>query len=200
MGKSIIMSELTSDGYQELYPKTLGSQVEGSVAESNHSLNADKANVADLNWITLFENNYSIPAITKGSGYSFAIQENSFSASPLCDCALISILYTITGLQFYNKSGYGATSLDLKLPFLSCAGSNISNNYYGRWWSYPKFSVGYYGRLQTFRANILNTSIDYYTLYFGDVYSYRTVEISMDPDTFVNKYAVSYLSVSQDNA
>lgn len=64
MSKNIVMSELTSDGYQELYPKTLGSQIEGSVAEANHSLSADRANIADLNWITLFENNYTVPALS----------------------------------------------------------------------------------------------------------------------------------------
>lgn len=95
MSKNIIMSELTSEGYQELYPKTLGSQIEGTVAEASHSLTADKANIANLNWITLFENSYFISNLSENSTTTFTIAENSFSAEQLIKSSLVSIEFLI---------------------------------------------------------------------------------------------------------
>ena len=165
MSKNIIMSELTSEGYQELYPKTLGSQIEGTVAEATHSLRADKANIADLNWVSLFENTYNIPSVTKSKTYYLVIAENSFSVAPLFNCNLLNISYTISGLRFYNNSGYGNTSFQIQLPFFNST-NYIFNNNYGNWWSYPDFQVGYYGKLSVINGLTSNVNMDYYSLFF----------------------------------
>lgn len=193
------MSELTSEGYQELYPKTLGSQIEGTVAEASHSLTADKANIADLNWVSLFENTYNIPSVTKSNSYYLAIAENSFSVTPLFNCNLLNISYIISGLSFYNDSGYGATSLRFKVPFFNSLNA-IYNNNYGNWWRYPDFQVGYYGKLNAINSSISNTSIDYYCLYFQDAYSDRLVEIRANPNTLVNEQQNGSFEINENDA
>lgn len=199
MSKNIIMSELTSEGYQELYPKTLGSQIEGTVAEASHSLSADKANIADLNWVSLFENTYNIPSVTKSNSYYLAIAENSFSVAPLFNCNLLNISYIISGLSFYNDSGYGTTKFQLKVPFFNSE-NIIYNNNYGNWWRYPDFQVGYYGKLNVINGSVSNTNLDYYRLYFQDAYSNRLVEINANPETLVNQLNYGSFTVSYEDA
>lgn len=168
MGKSIIMSELTSDGYQELYPKTLGSQIEGTVAEASHSLSADSAtiaNIANLNWITLFENTLNIPIVNNSASYTPIIAENSFSVKPLLTCHLIEIIYTISNLSVYCSS-WNDQYITLELPFLNSISEIHSHSY--DWESYSVFSIGYCGKMSSLCGSGKgDDSNGYYTLGFG---------------------------------
>ncbi len=49
MNQNIVISELTQNGYEELYPKTTASQINGVVAKASHSLNSDQLGGIDSN-------------------------------------------------------------------------------------------------------------------------------------------------------
>ena len=42
MSQNIVIYELAQNGYEELYPKTKATQIEGTVAEASYSLNSDQ--------------------------------------------------------------------------------------------------------------------------------------------------------------
>ena len=188
MSKNIIMTELTSNGYQELYPKTIGSQVEGKVNESIHSMTADVANVADLKWTTLFKNSYTIPS-TKGTQQWVSrggIPENSFSIQPLFNCNFVLINCTVSGFTSYNLSSltYEQTYFSTKLPFGNATTTIFPMNTVGDL-ALPTFSFRYYGKL--FPNIWSNGHIKWSGQYEGIGNGSFTIE--RDLKTMVNKYA-----------
>lgn len=187
MSKNIIMSELTSEGYQELYPKTLGSQIEGTVAEASHSLTADKANIANLNWITLFENSYFISNLSENSTTTFTIAENSFSAEQLIKSSLVSIEFLIPRIPL--QSTIYTSAITLSIPFVNQQSRlSVRNKSF-----FPAFCVGYYGKLRTLQALRQGGGIDYYNLNFTDMLSNSTsapAHMNVNPITFVNQEAI----------
>ena len=128
MSQNIVISELTQNGYEELYPKTTASQIKGVVAEASHSLNSDQLGGIDSNlyatkeyvdWTDpLFARHKKIVTLSSGNVISFPQIETK---------KIISIIYRISNFSASIVNGKSEESTSNVMVKFMKDGSNSSN-------------------------------------------------------------------------
>ena len=128
MSQNIVISELTQNGYEELYPKTTASQINGVVAEASHSLNSDQLGGIDSNSYatkeyidrtdSLFARHKKIVTLSSGNVISFPQIETK---------KIISIIYRINNFSASIASGKSEESISNLMVKFTKDGSDSSH-------------------------------------------------------------------------
>ena len=128
MSQNIVISELTQNGYEELYPKTTASQINGVVAEASHSLNSDQLGGIGSNLYATKEYIDGIdPLFAKHKKIVTLSSDNVISFPQIETKKIISIIYRISNFSASITSGKSEESISNLMVKFTKDGSNSSN-------------------------------------------------------------------------